>query len=85
MTDDPCQKEVSELKDAIWKWVKALEATRRFTVQVPVDRYKEPDTFPPGYFREMEEAYKREKDAREHYMKANQALYTCKEKHGLLD
>ena len=85
MTEDPCQKEVSELLDAIWAWVKALEATRKFSVPLPIDGYKEPDTYPPGYFREMEEVHKREKEARERYMKVNQALYSCKEKHGLLD
>jgi hypothetical protein len=85
MAENPCQKEVTELRDAIWAWVKALEASRQFTVSIPVDQYEEPDTYPPDYFRKMEEAYKKEKEAREHYMKANQALYSCKEKHGLLD
>ena len=85
MNDEPCQKEVSELQDAIKAWVQASEATRRFMVTLPLDSSKEPDTFPPGYFYEMQEAYEREREARGRYIIANKTLYDCKELHGLID
>ena len=85
MTDEPCQKEVSKLLDVIQEWVQASEATRRFMVTLPLDSSKEPDTFPPGYFHEMQEAYEGEKEARERYIAANKALYDCKEHHGWID
>ena len=85
MTDEPCQKEVAKLLDTIQEWVKASEATRRFIVTLPLDSSKEPDTFPPGYFHEMQEAFEGEREARERYITANKALYDCKERHGLID
>ena len=85
MSDEPCQKEVAKLLDAIQKWVKASEATRRFIVTLPLDSSKEPDTFPPGYFHEMQAAFEGEREARERYITANKALYDCKERHGLID
>ena len=85
MTDEPCRKEVAKLLEAIQEWVKASEATRRFIVTLPLDASEEPDTFPPGYFHEMQEAYEGERKARERYIAANKALYDCKERHGLID
>jgi hypothetical protein len=82
---DPCALQAARLREAIKDWVEASEATRKYVVNLETDVYREPKTFPPGYFQEMEAAYGREQRARARYKQANLALYECKEKHGLID
>ncbi|NIS80483.1 MAG: hypothetical protein GTO14_09835 [Anaerolineales bacterium] len=85
MSTAPCRKEVDELREAINAWVQASEATRRFTITGSWKIDKDHDTFPPGYFREMQEAFERERQARERYIRANIGLFDCMQRHKLID
>ena len=85
MTDlDPCKMETEELRRAIDEWVRASEATLHFQINKPWKVDKDHDTFSPDYFNAMQKAFRRERTARERYIKANLALYACKERHGLI-
>lgn len=85
MNEEPCWKHANELREAINAWVSASEATRRFSVSGPWKVDKDHDTFPPGYFREMQQAFEQETKARRRYIEANIALFDCMQKHNLID
>ena len=80
----PCARQAAELREAIDEWVKASEATRKYLVSMPINTSEEVAPLHPGFFREMQQAYERERKARLHYIKANNALYECMDKHGLI-
>lgn len=84
MRGDPCSHETDELRQAIDDWIQASEATRIFTIEHSWSVDKDQDTFSPDYFRAMQKAFDRERKARERYIRANRALYDCKEKHDLI-
>lgn len=81
----PCQDQAAVLRAAIDEWVKASEATRAFVVQLPQDPSETLEPLKPGFFQGMQEAYEREQRAREACVKANNALYECMNKLGLID
>jgi hypothetical protein len=85
LSTTPCQKEADELREAINNWVHASEETRRYMVKGPWKVDKDHDTFPPGYFRHMQEAFELERTARERYIRANIALFDCMQRHKLID
>ncbi len=82
---DPCTEYAEILRRSIQDWVTASESTLAFQVKVPPGPEDEFDVFPPGYFQEMEEAYDDEHKARERYIRANNALFDCKNRYGLID
>ncbi len=81
----PCARQAAELREAIDEWVTASEATRKYLISAPIDATEELAPLHPGFFREMQQAYERERKARLLYIKANNALYDCMDKHGLID
>lgn len=81
----PCQGQAEALRAAIDEWVAASEWTREFLVKLPLDPSETLEPLKPGFFTEMQEAYERERLARERCILANNALYECMIKHGLID
>jgi len=81
----PCEQEAEALRRAIDEWVKASEATRDYLVTMQQDPQIDLEPLPLGFFEAMQSAYERERRARERCIQANDALYTCMEKHKLID
>lgn len=85
MSQDPCQHEAETLREAINDWIQASDNTRRFWVTTPDDPEGGMIAYPPGYFREMQQSYEAELEARIRYIEANHRLFNCKLRHGLID
>lgn len=81
----PCQEQAEALRAAIDEWVAASEATRSYVVQLPQDPSQTLEPLKPGFFQGMQEAYEREQRARERCILANNALYECMNRLGLID
>jgi hypothetical protein len=81
----PCQGQAEALRAAIDEWVAASESTRAFMVKLPLDPSETLEPLQPGFFQDMQEAYERERLARERCLIANNALYECMIRHGLID
>lgn len=84
MLRSACLEHADALRQAISAWIEASEASRAFMVRMPLDASANLEPFHPGYFSEMQEAYERERAARERYIEANNALYECMERHGMI-
>ncbi len=84
MNQDPCDKESDELRNAIHDWIQASEATRQFIIDHKWSVEDDQDTFSPDYFRAMQKAFAKEREARERYIQTNRKLYDCKEEHDLI-
>ena len=80
----PCWEHADALRAAINSWIEASEATRTFMVRMPLEAGADLEPLNPGYFAEMQDAYERERAARERYIEANNALYDCMERHGMI-
>lgn len=81
----PCQALADLLQHAIDEWVQASEATRQYAVTVPRDPTRQVAPLHPHFFRDMRAAFEQERIARERYIKANNELYACMERHGLIE
>jgi hypothetical protein len=80
-----CEQEAEALRRAIDDWVEASEATRDYLVTMQQDPQIDLEPLPRGFFEAMQNAYERERKARERCIQANDALYACMEKHKLID
>ncbi len=81
----PCQEQAEALREAIDEWVEASEATRSYVVRLPKDPSETLEPLRPGFFQGMQEAYEREMRARKRCISANNALYECMNRLGLID
>lgn len=81
----PCQALANVLQDAINEWVQASEATRKYAVTVPQDLARQLAPLHPQFFGDMQAAFEQERIARERYIRANNELYKCMERHGLIE
>lgn len=81
----PCQEQAEALRAAIDEWVAASESTRSFMVQLPLDSSDTLEPLKPGFFQEMQQAYEKEQRARQACIRANDALYACMNRLGLID
>ncbi len=80
----PCEEQGAALREAIDEWVKAAEATREYLVGMPSDPHAQVEPLHPGFFRQMQEAHEHERKARLRYIRANNLLYDCMERHNLI-
>lgn len=80
-----CDEQATALRAAIDDWVEAAEATREYLVKMPSTPATPVEPLHPGFFRQMQEAYERERRARLRYIRANNLLYECMERNGLID
>ena len=80
----PCEEETSNLRRAIDAWVEAAEATREYLVKMPSDPTARFEPLHPDFFRQMQEAHERERKERMRYIRANNLLYECMERHHLI-
>lgn len=81
----PCQDQAEALRAAIDEWVAASESTRSYVVQLPQDPSETLEPLKPGFFQGMQAAYEREQRARQACIRANNALYECMNRLGLID
>ena len=81
----PCEEQAEDLRQAIDDWVEAAEATREYLVRMSSDSTTQVEPLHPGFFRQMQEAHERERQARLRYIRANNLLYDCMERHDLIE
>jgi len=81
----PCEEQAAALREAIDEWVEAAEATREYLVKMPADPAAQVEPLHPGFFRQMQEAHEQERQARMRYIRANNLLYECMERHNLIE
>jgi len=81
----PCNEEAEDLRQIIDEWVEAAEATREYLVRMPTGPSAQVEPLHPGFFRQMQEAHDHERQARLRYMRANNLLYDCMERNGLIE
>ena len=84
-SQSPCEAQAAVLRQAIDEWVEAAEATREYLVRMPSDPTSQVEPLHPGFFRQMQEAHDRERKARLRYIRANNQLYECMERHNLIE
>jgi hypothetical protein len=81
----PCEEQAETLRQVIDEWVEAAEATREYLVRMPTGPSAQVEPLHPGFFRQMQEAHERERQARLRYIRANNLLYECMERNGLIE
>jgi hypothetical protein len=81
----PCDQQATALRQIIDEWVEAAEATREYLVRMPTGPSAQVEPLHPGFFKQMQEAHERERQARLRYIRANNLLYECMERHGLIE
>jgi hypothetical protein len=81
----PCEEQAAALRQAIDDWVEAAEETRQYLVKMPTDPSAQVEPLHPGFFRQMQEAHERERQARMRYIEANNRLYECMERNKLIE
>lgn len=81
----PCDEQAEALRQIIDEWIEAAEATREYLVKMPTGSSAQVEPLHPGFFRQMQEAHERERQARLRYIRANNLLYDCMERHGLIE
>lgn len=80
----PCEKKTGDLRRAIDAWIEAAEATREYLVKMPSDPTAQVEPLHPDFFRQMQEAHEHERKERMRYIRANNLLYECMERHHLI-
>jgi hypothetical protein len=81
----PCEEQAEALRKIIDEWVDAAEATREYFVRLPAGPTAQVEPLHPGFFRQMQEAHELERQARLRYIRANNLLYDCMERNGLIE
>ena len=80
-----CEEQATALRQAIEEWVEAAEATREYLINLSSGPTTQVEPLHPGFFRQMQEAHDREQKARMRYIRANNNLYDCMERHNLIE